>query len=326
MKTAGAIVSAGVGIALLMCARPAFPRVIDGVVALVNHEPVTCSEVREEVAGGLGIPVGDADIFLREERDVASVLRWINELVETVLVRSELTKKGQAVSEGEIDRAIESVRKENGADEQQFAEILSREGLTPSTYRRRIRWQMERGAIVRALKFKDVAVTEDEAKEFFRENAERFLVGADVRLETLYFPLAEEEPASQDSAARARFAAQQAASAVRQGMQLADGLEVARLAFPAARIVSGDFLPVEDLFPGMQREIGRLRSGEHSGPFFAGSGVYVVRVVERRGGKPGEFAKVKESLVEELMDRRSERAFADIIGDLKKSASIDVRL
>ncbi len=327
MKTTGAILSAGVGIALLLCARPAFPRVIDGVVALVNDEPVTFSEVREEVAGSLGLPVGDADVFLREERDAGAILRWINGLVESALVRAELAKRGQAVSEGEIDRAIAAVRKENGVDEDQFTELLAREGLTLASYRRRIRWQMERGAIVRALKFKDVAVTEDEARAYFRENEERFLVGAEVRLETLFFPLSEGgESASEEAAARARFAAKQAASAVRQGRSLEDGLEVARLAFPAARIVSGDFLPAEDLLPAMQREIGNLRSGEHSEPFFAESGVYVVRVVERRGGKPGEFAKERESLVEELMDRRSEKAFADILGELKKSASIDVRL
>jgi len=35
---------------------------------------------------------------------------------------------------------------------------------------------------------------------------------------------------------------------------------------------------------------------------------------------------VKESLTEELTDRRSEKAYADILAELKKTASIDVRL
>jgi peptidyl-prolyl cis-trans isomerase SurA len=325
VNTTRAFRSAILGLALLLCAEPAFPRVIDGVVALVNDEPVTFSEVREEVAGGLGIPVGDADVFLREEKDTGTILRWINGLVESVLVRTELAKKGHAIPEAEIDRSIESVRKANNLDERQFLELLTKEGLTLASYRRRIRWQMERGAIVRARKFKDVAVTEDETREYFRANTERFLVGSEVRLETMYFPLPE-GPSAEEVMARVRFAAQQAADAVRAGRPLADGLDVARLVYPAAQVLSGDFVPTEDLLPEMQREIGRLRSGEHSSPFFAGTGVYIVRVVERRGGKPREFASVKESLTEELLDRRSEKAFADIIEELKKSASIDVRL
>ncbi len=316
---------AGVGIALLSGASPAFPRVIDGVVALVNEEPITFSEVREEVAEGMGIPVGDADALLREEREPAAVLRWINGIVESVLVRMELSRQGQAVTEAEIDRAVESVRKANGLDEKQFEELLGREGLTLPAYRRRIRWQMERGAIVRARKFKEVTVTEVEVLEYFRENAERFLEGGQVRLDTLFFPVPSGDPAT-ETVARARFAAQQASEAVREGRTFEEAYGLARAALPEARRVSGDFLPVDDLLPEMQKEVRRLRTGETSPPFFANEGVFVVRVVARRGGTPGEFAKVKDALTEELTDKRSEKAFADILEELKKSASIDVRL
>jgi peptidyl-prolyl cis-trans isomerase SurA len=319
------VVVAGFGLALLLNGSPAFPRAIDGVVALVNEEPVTFSEVREEVAEGMGIPVGDADGLLREERDPAAVLHWINELVETVLVRTELTRQGQAVTEAEVDRAVESVRKANGVDEQQFKDLLLKEGLSLSAYRRRIRWQMERGAIVRARKFKDVTVTEVEVRDYYTENAERFLVGGQVRLETLFFPVSTENP-SAETAARARFAAQQAVDAVRAGKTVAEACDVARATFPEVRLVSGDFLPADDLLPEMQKEVSRLRTGETSQPFFAETGIFVVRVAARRGGTPRDFSQVKAALTEELTDKRSEKAFADILDELKKSASIDVRL
>lgn len=318
-------VAAGIGMALLLNASPAFPRVIDGVVAVVNEEPVTFSEVRQEVAEGMGIPVGDADGLLREERDPAAVLRWIETLVESVLVRKELIRQGQAISEAEVDGAVASVRKSYGVNEKQFEELLAREGLTMDAYRRRIRWQMERGAIVRARKYKDVTVTEVEVRDYFRENAERFLTGGDVRLETLFFPLASGDPGA-EAVARARFAAQQAVDAVRKGKTMAEAFDLASATFPEARLVSGEFLPMNDLLPEMQKEVRRLRSGEISQPFFAESGIFVVRVVARRGGTPGEFREVKGALTEELTDKRSEKAFADILDELKKSASIDVRL
>ncbi|MBP2680023.1 MAG: putative peptidyl-prolyl cis-trans isomerase [Deltaproteobacteria bacterium] len=184
MRRAGAIIAAA-GAALLLSTGTAFPRVIDGVVALVNEEPVTFSEVRESVSEGMGIPVGDADALLREEHDSRAVLRWIEALVDSVLVRKELEKQGQPVAEKEIDKAVESVRKANNMSEAQFIELLAKEGVTLPVYRRRLRWQMERGAIVRARKYKEVMVTESEVRDYFRENAERFLVGVKVRLETL---------------------------------------------------------------------------------------------------------------------------------------------
>jgi parvulin-like peptidyl-prolyl isomerase len=314
--------------ALVLLAAASHARVIDGVVALVNDEPVTFSEVREAVSEGMGIPVGDADGFLREERDSRAVMRWIEALVESVLVRQELAKQGHTVSEGDIDRAVESVQKANGMTEAQFREVLAKEGLTPRAYRRRMRMQMERGAIVRAMKLKDVTVTEQEVRDYFRENGERFLVGAQVRGETIFLPFAPADPQAPggDPGATSRLAAQQAVEELREGRTMQEAYEAARKTLPAAQLVDSDFVTIEDLMPEVQREVRRLRSGETSPPFFTESGVYIIRVVARRGGTPGDFAPVKESLAEELADRRSEKAYADILLELKKSATIDVRL
>ncbi|MFA5806751.1 MAG: peptidyl-prolyl cis-trans isomerase [bacterium] len=324
MRRTGAIIAAA-GAALLLSAGAAFPRVIDGVVALVNEEPVTFSEVRESVSEGMGIPVGDADALLREERDPRAVLRWIEALVDSVLVRKELEKLGQPIAEGEIDKAAESVRKANGMSEAQFAELLGKEGISLPAYRRRLRWQMERGAIVRARKFKEVTVTESEVRDYFRESGERFLVGAQVRLETLFFPIASAQPQGED-AAQARIAVQQAGEAVRAGRTFAEAQALVRGTFPKVQLHAADFVTTEDLLPELQREVRRLRAGESSSPFFAEAGAYLLRVVERRGGTPGDFSAVKDGLTEELTDRRSEKAYSDLLSELKRSASIDVRL
>ena len=321
---AGAIIAA-VGAALLLSAGTAFPRVIDGVVALVNEEPVTFSEVRESVSEGMGIPVGDADALLREERDARAVLRWIEALVDSVLVRKELEKLGQPIAETEIDKAVESVRKANGVNEAQFNELLGKDGITLPAYRRRLRWQMERGAIVRARKYKEVMVTESEVRDYFRESGERFLVGTQVRLETLFFPI-DSAPSAGLDAAQARIAVQQAAEAVRAGRTFAEAEALVRDTFPKVQLHAAGFVTTEDLLPELQREVRRLRAGEASQPFFTETGAYLLRVVERRGGVPGDFSAVKETLTEELTDRRSEKAYSDILSELKRAASIDIRL
>lgn len=315
------------GGALFLLAATSHARVIDGVVALVNDEPVTFSEVREVVSEGMGIPVGDADGLLREERDSRAVLRWIEALVESVLVRQELARQGRPVSEGELDRAMESVRKSNGMNEAQFADVLAKEGLTVPAYRRRMRTQMERGAIVRAKKLKDVTVTEQEVRDYYRANSERFLVGAQLQGETIFLPYSSADPkAPGDPAAQVRIAAQQVAEALREGKTMREAYEVARKTLPAAQWVESDYVTTEDLAPEVQREVRRLRAGETSQPFSSESGIYVIRVVARRGGTPADFTSVKDTLTEELTDRRSEKAYADILAELKKSASIDVRL
>ncbi len=310
---------------LLAAAPPASARVVDGIVAVVNDEPITFSEFRDSVAENLGIPAGDADLYLREEKDTTRVVQGIETLVESVLVRQELKKTGQEIPAQEIDRAVESVRKSNNLSEADFRAALEKDGVTLEGYRRRIRWQMERGAIVRAKRFKDVTVTDEEIKAYYRANADRFLVGAEVRMETLLLPFPSGDQ-DKEQIVRIRIVAQQAAESVRSGLTLAETARLFAAAISGASAFTSDFVKTEDLLPEIQKEIGRLRTGETSPPFFTESGGHLVTVLARRGGAPPDFAAVKESLSEELVDRRSEKAFFDILADLKKAASIDIRL
>jgi peptidyl-prolyl cis-trans isomerase SurA len=281
--------------------------------------------VRDAAAEGLGIPAGDADLYLREEKDSRRILHWIESLVDSVLVRRELAKTGQAVSDPDIARAVESVRKGNNLSEADFTEALARDGMTMEGYRARLRWQMERGAIVRAKKLKEVTVTDEEIKDYFRQNEERYREGGEVLLETLHLPLPSDE-ADGERIVRLRIAAQRASGYVRSGRTFSEAAELLRSTLPDASVASSDFVPAGDLLPEIQKEIRKLRTGETSPPFFTEGGAYLITVKARRGGTLPEFPALKDSLAEELADRRSEKAYADILAELKKAASIDIRL
>lgn len=310
---------------LVAAGPPAGARIVDGVVAVVNNEPITFSEYRESVAETLGIPEGDADLYLREEKDRKRILSGLERLIETVLVRQELKRIGEPVGDKDVDRAVESVRKGNNLSEEDFRALLEQEGLSLEGYRRRLRWQLERGAIVRAKKLKDVTVTDEEVREYFKENGERFLVGAEVRLEVLVLPFPAGETGS-DNDVRIRIAAQRAADSIRAGMTLEEALGLLSSVVPGAEVIQSDFVAEEDLIPDIGNEIHRLKTGETSPPIFVKDGVHLAKVVDRRGGKLPDFSSVKDSLMEELRDRRSEQAFAEILVELKKAATVDIQL
>jgi peptidyl-prolyl cis-trans isomerase SurA len=310
---------------LAALASTADARIVDGVVAVVNDEPITFSEYREAVAESLGIPEGDADIYLREEKDRERVLTGLEGLIDTALVHQELKKTGHPVSDAEVDSAIESVRKSNDMSESDFQAALEREGASLAGYRRRIRWQMERGAIVRAMKLKDVTVTEEEMRTYFQENAERFLVGAEVRIEMLTIPFTNEGVGT-DNDVRTRIAAQEASEYVRSGMTFTEASDLLSSVVPGITVFSADFVKTEDLIPEIKKQIARLRTGETSPPFFTEAGAHLVKVLERRGGTLPDISTVKDSLREEMLNQRSEKAFADILAELKKEATIDIRL
>lgn len=322
------------GVLFLFCLLPGFlasvaptadARIVDGVVAVVNGDPVTFSEFRESVAEMLGIPEGDADLYLREERDRGRVLKGIETLVESALVRQRLEQLGQAVSDQEVDQAVASVRKNNGMSAEEFQAALEREGISPPAYRRRIRWQMERGAIVRALKLKAVTVTEEEVRSYFQENEERFRKGGEIRVEILYLPVPPAEEGGEQAVAP-RIAAQQAAEGIRAGLSFAEAVRLVTPTVPGVAVMEPGFLKTDELAPEIGREVERLRTGEVSSPVFTAEGGFIVRVLERRGGTLPPFGELRAKLTEELVDRRSEQSYADLLSELKREATIDIRL
>ncbi len=320
------IVAAIGALLFLTLTIPAFARVIDGVVATVDEEPITLSEVREAVSEAMNVPAGDADAWLREERDPSRIVKWVEPLIESLLVRKALAGTGAAVDNQAVEGAVASVRKSNNLSESEFAQALAREGITPAVYRKRIRWQMERGNIVRARKMKEVTVTEDEVKAYFQEQAERFREGSDVRFETLLIPVVDDGNDPGEKTIRVRLAAQRAVEFLRSGSTMKETAALLKMTYPGVQLIEADFMKPDELTADLVRELHKLRTGETSASFFTADGARFVRLLERRGGTLPDFSALKDALTEELTDRRSEKAYTDLMNELKKAAAIEIRL
>ncbi len=119
---------------------------------------------------------------------------------------------------------------------------------------------------------------------------------------------------------------QQAAFLVRGGMTLADAAKALKGRHPGVTVAASGFLASDDLMPEIRKEIGKLRTGETSPPFYAESGGFIVKVLERRGGTLPEYRAVREELTDELTDRRSGKALVEVLDTLRKAATVDVRL
>jgi peptidyl-prolyl cis-trans isomerase SurA len=222
-----------------------------------------------------------------------------------------------------VDRVVESVRKQNGLDEAAFRKALETEGMTFEAYRARLRWQLERSALLRVRKGKEASVTAEEAREWFLRNGDRYAAGGEVKLAVLLFPLG--EGSDREKLVSAHRAAQAAAELVAQGKGFAEAAKILSGRFGDVGYQGGDFLPEADLPEELRREVRRLDPGEVSPPFFTSDGGRVVSVLARRGGKVPDFADVKDQVVEELSEKRGEKAFRDAMEELRREAAVEYR-
>jgi parvulin-like peptidyl-prolyl isomerase len=320
-KSAGVLAAVVAG--LLWCTFVS-AKVIDGLFININGNAVTYSEFRQFVASKLAIHVGDAEDFLRKEQSREKLKDMTNAFIDVKLIQFELEKLGDSVQEEELSEVIERIVSDSGYSAAEFEMALQREGITMSAYRDNLKREMEKSRVIRAVKGKEVLVTDEEAKSFYLENRERFKRNYSVMLTMLSFPL--NLPEEKEELIRFREVLSGADSIVDHGGSIDEVRD-----FLTNRGINSDMtdlgpLPLEDMSREIRTEITGLALGETSRSTIMKDRVVFVKLTERAGGEFVPFDEVKGSIREELVGKRSIRAIREIIQELRSSSYIEVHL
>lgn len=320
-RTAGVL--AAVVASLLWCSFVS-AKVIDGLFININGNAVTYSEFREFVASRLTISVGDAEDFLRKEQSREKLKDMTNAFIDVKLIQFELEKLGDSVKEEELSEVIERIVSDSGYSAAEFEMALQREGITMGAYRDNLKREMEKSRVIRAVKGKEVLVTDEEAKSFYLENRERFKKNYSVMLTMLSFPLI--LPEEKEELIRFREVISGADSIVDNGGSIDEVRD-----YLTNRGINGDMtdlgpLPVEDMSREIRTEITGLALGETSRSTIMKDRVVFVKLTERAGGEFVPFDEVKGPIKEELVGKRSIRAIREIMQELRSSSYIEVHL
>ena len=111
--------------------------VVDRVVAVVNQEIITLSEV-EKWVNPLQEEIVAEDRLERRERVQELCRKVLEKLIEEKLIDQEVKKSGIKVSSKEIEATLEEVKRRNAATQEDLEKALADEGLTLETYKKQI--------------------------------------------------------------------------------------------------------------------------------------------------------------------------------------------
>jgi len=120
-------------------APPARAEIVDRIVAIVNDEVITLSEVNE--AGKALFRRLAEEVDPKELPQALHQARQnvLEQLIEKTLLLQEAAKYGLTVSKDEVDAALERILRQNKATPEQFRAELARMGLTEAQYRETLR-------------------------------------------------------------------------------------------------------------------------------------------------------------------------------------------
>jgi len=145
--------------------------VIDRLVAVVNDDVVTLSDLNEELAP-YEEKIRQMNYPLEKEMQMRFKLRedLINQLVEKKLTDQLVAKKDIHIGEKEVDRAIERVKSLNQFTDETLRAQLRSQGLDYETYRSEIRHQLLRNRLVSYEVKSKIVITDEDIQAYYDEN------------------------------------------------------------------------------------------------------------------------------------------------------------
>jgi peptidyl-prolyl cis-trans isomerase SurA len=281
----------------------------DRIVAVVNSEVITLSELDEEVSEVKQQARARFNGTELDQRLRQIDYMGLNRMIERKLQLQMAKKRGIKVTDEEVKDAVERLRRvgesPNENDPKEMA--LIKDQLTTM---RLVNQQVRSGLLV----------TEDEVQRFYQQHKNRFVLPQEVRISQILIALGRD-----NELVAVREKAQQVFALLKKGERFEE---------LAARYSDGPegrrggnlgYIKPGDMLPQIQKAIERLDPGAVTEPLASPIGMHIIRVDERKPPEFRPYEEVKEDLKNLVLQLKSEEAYIEWIKDQKDHNYIEIR-
>lgn len=299
---------------LILPPQAGFAKIVDRIVAQVNDEIITLSELEQAMKYSRNNPKespAEKEAFRKQMLDV---------LIDRKLAKAEAKRYGLTVPEKDIQKALDDIKKRNGmADDAALSQALAKDGMTMDQLRQQITEQIQQERLM-ALTVKDVPkVSEAEIKKFYEENFKTPENRVHVKVITL--PVAPDATPEQQEEVRAT--AEKVLIEAQKGGDF-DKL-MKEYSKPIPGTPSGDlgFLRQADLDPKFFEFLVGLKPNEVV-PLKMPQGFQLIKMIEIKLNQVVGLDEVRPQIVNILEREKMNKLFSEHLKDARKRSLVKI--
>lgn len=299
------------------------PITIERIVAKINEEIVTLSELQDFIKGEM------AELKKRfkgenlENRRRELELTALDLLVEQKLVLQRAKAASVAVSDKELESAVQSVLDKNGITIEQLTRSLRFRGSSIETFRDK----MSKTLLARKIEGREVnfllSVSEEEIVSYYEANVDQFRIGEARHIRQIFFPVAEKAPKNEDEAQRKKAEAVRQA-VVQGGQPFADVAKKSSEGPAAPRGGDLGFIKKGEIFPEFEKIVFSLPVDKISNVVRTRVGYHVILVQEKRPGKVTPIDQVSGKIRNRLYAEKRAKRRREWLAELKRAAFLEI--
>ncbi|MEW6715520.1 MAG: peptidylprolyl isomerase [Nitrospirota bacterium] len=292
---------------------------LDRVVAAVNDEIITWSELRKaieldgrEQMSGL---TGEA----REKKIKELEKPFLHKLIDMKLQLQEARKLRFNVSASEVDDAVNDIKKKYNLTDEALDNSLRREGLSLQEYRTNLSDQILLLKVINYNVKSKVFISDKAVEDYYRANTGKFQKDEKVKIMQIFFAL----PADDSKKAAIEAKAQDIMQRIQKGEDFAK--LAAEYSENPDRESAWDIGYVKrgGLLKEVEETAFSLKPGENSKPFWSVAGLHIIKIVDRTGSDAG---KAREEIKSILFEDAFNLKLDDWIKELRETAYIEITL
>lgn len=293
--------------------------IADRIVAVVNDNAITLSELNIATAGLVDIKGGDDKE--KRKKIIETKSKILDQLIEKKLVEQAANKAGITVSEKEVDNTIEDVKRQNNISQEDLLSALAKNGLTFKEYRAQLQDQIRQVKFINKEFRANVKVSDEDVLSYYKQNQDKFSGPAMYRIRIISFLLSgqnkekDAEKKAKDILAMARKGVDFAklSSAYSEGPNVKDGGDLG-------------YIGPGEMDAAVEKSAGGLKIGEISDVIKNPAGFHIIQLVDRRKAEPKPMATVLDEVKSIIYQKIIDERYKLWLEEMMKKAYIEVRL
>ena len=294
--------------------------VVDRIVAVVNNEIITLTELNKETEPFIEriektYKGSEKGRVIEETRKTV-----LNRMVDTILVKQEAKRLNIVVKDSDVTNMINEMLKSRKMTMEQFKEMLAKDGFSLESYMEEAKDHLVRGRLANREIRSKVMVTEQEIGEYYKQHREEYEGREQVKLRQIVILCPTTAPVEKKREARAEIESIMARLKAGEKFEVLAAKYSPQLGGEMGFVEKGAMLqPVEDA-------AFKLKVGEVSDIVESPAGFHIIQLLDRRGAGIKSLQSVREEILNKLTLEKSEKKFEEWMTDLRKKSHIEIRL
>ena len=270
-------------------------KIVDRIVAIINDEIITQSELRESQKN-------------------------IHALIEEKLTKQLIKKLGLASDTEEVTAQINSILKAQGITQAQLVDFLKQRGLSYKQYRENIKQGLEQQKLLEREIKSSIVIKKEDVRSYYYNFIKNKSSKKRYHLRQLFFPVETES----QKAEKLKIA-QKAYTEAQKGASFEDLLDKYS-SNEAAKESKGDlgFLEETDLSVPFKKTLQALPQKKLSAPFETPAGIHLIEVLELSSSGGKSFEEAKDEIQKTLYEKEFQKIFVQWLKTKKEEAHIKI--